>query len=168
MKRPKINHLINYNLYKTRTPISFYFWILISVLFLIYLVFSEMIWQSVLMYSSIVSILCYVIFTRYPCKLFIKDDKLVCQYLVFWIPDKRIDLNTIHSFDYLKGFYDLTTDNPQETIASTICYDSISIKKTDGKYVHFNLNTRFNDFKKIEKLLNLCVKIQKQNTNSKR
>jgi len=94
--------------------------------------------------------------------MYVKDNKIICHYLVFGIPNVEIDLDSIIFFDFKKGFYDLTTDNPQETFYSTICYDTISVKKKDGKYVHFNLNTRFNDFKKIEKLLSLCVRMQEK------
>jgi hypothetical protein len=143
----------------TRIPIMYYLWIIISVSFFIYFLLNNMIFWGSCFYTAIISLLFFITFSRYSCRVFIRKDELVVHYL---FPSKSkisIKLETINNYSVEKGFYDWLSDTNRADYF-LLCYDSISIKGVDNKKIEFRVNTRIGDFKKIRKALDLTIKLK--------
>ena len=147
------------NLTLGHTPLVFYVWIILNLLFVSFLVVKGMIWWGVIFYGFLVSALIYIIFARYPCKIFLTKQSLKFQYVVPWIKDIDIQVAQISNFDYKKGFYDLMApmENSQERYYKITCFDTISFKYKSGSEQHVNLNTRLGDFRKIRQQLSKAI-----------
>jgi hypothetical protein len=137
-------------------PLVSYLWLVLSSYFFLNLLLNGMIFWGVCFYTAIFSGSIYFFFARYSCKITIEKNKIIVQYLAFWLKNIEVERDKIYFFDYKRGFYDFGEDlvHKKEIFLETICYDTVYLKMKDGKEISINVNIRINSFKKLKQIFN--------------
>lgn len=143
---------------KSSYPISVYVLFILIVLVIILTFPANLI--EVLFYIVFCSVLFYITFSRYACKIEIVGMIMSVKYFFPW--EKRhikIDLSQMESFDYGRSFYDFSADKALGGIFGfpKYYYDQITFKTKDGNYIYVEVNTMIFKFSKIKKYINNCL-----------
>jgi len=141
---------------KTKAPLNFYFIILATIGSIILLLYRP--FFQIAFYAVFIFLYLYVFLGRDSCKLEIRDNTLLVNYIYPWEKDIAIDLFKVIDVDYEKGFYDLFSDKTRGGlfVFPKYCSDRLILKmKVDDEVdtVFVPINTRIFEFNKIVKHL---------------
>lgn len=139
-------------LYKTKYPISVYF--LLFTLTVQAVLLREFSIFKVCFYLLLTFCFLYVLFSRYACRIKVYDDSIKIKYFFFWDKDISIPLQGVHRVDYMKGFYDLTSDKSFAGLYSfpKYCYDKI-VFQYERNEIEVLINTRIFMFDRAYSLI---------------
>jgi hypothetical protein len=92
----------------------------------------------------------YVTFSRYACRVSIKEGMLTLNYFFFWEKDIKLNINSLQQVDYGKGFYDPVNDKSLGGFFSfpKYCFDKL-ILRVGGNDQEILINTRLLQFDKL-------------------
>lgn len=139
-------------LYRTKRPILFYAWIIITLGTLVTFIFKLGFISSTIFTSGIISGILYYLLCRKSCKVYVYEGKMEICYTFFWDQKKEISFDDIIELDYKKGFFDFSAPFENTYHFKLICYDTFFIKlKT--KSIQININTRMGGFNHLKRIL---------------
>lgn len=141
--------------YRTKKPVSFYLWILTSILFALNaIVDSDNFWGP-FVYIVIFTVGIYWYFANYSGQLILTTNKITVKYAITTFLNFEIPLESVIEYDYKKGFYDMTADKNYgvNKFVPKISYDTLILKCRTGKseinQQEIRINTRMYQFDKF-------------------
>jgi hypothetical protein len=157
-KEPSIQHII----YKSNYPISVYLLIILPIVIALLTFFYGANFFALIIYLPIFLIIFYIFFSRYAARVVINNFFEMKVYYFFpWNENFSVNLITVRSFDYARGFYDPFDDRRLGYFGFLRrCYDLIMLSESDrNRQNEYKVNFRMGVFKKVINILNKEVKI---------
>lgn len=115
---------------------------------------------KVLFNSVLIFLFFYLLMLRFACKLKVNGKVLEIVYFFPWYRNIKVDLATVESVDYAKGFYDPFSSQSLGGlfVFPKYCYDQFIFKiKGEDELLTLNVNTRVFQFDKAFKIINSLV-----------
>lgn len=157
-------------LYKTKNPISLYFCVLTSILFVVNAVLNGDNFWGPFIYILVYTIAVYWYLANYSGRLILTSDKIIVKYTITRYLDFEIPLTGIVEYDYKKGFYDMVSDKSYGVngFVPKVFYDTLILKyeiRNDKKEIEkeekeIKINTRMFQFDKFTETLKKEFKIK--------
>ena len=157
-------------LYKTKNPISLYFCVLTSILFVINAVLNGDNFWGPFIYILVYTIAVYWYLANYSGRLILTSDKIIVKYTITKYLDFEIPLTGIVEYDYKKGFYDMASDKScgVNGFVPKIFYDTLILKyeirnakkEIEKQEKEIKINTRIFQFDKFTETLKKEFKIK--------
>jgi len=157
-KEPSLQHIV----YKSNYPFSIYLLFLLPIICVLLSIIYKLNFFGLLTYLPVFIILFYVFFSRYSARVEINNAFVmkIC-YFFPWNKNVIVDLTTVKSFDYARGFYAPFDDKRLGYFGFLRrCYDLVMLFDYNRNFQsEFKVNFRLGSFKELINVLSKNAKI---------
>lgn len=136
----------------SKKPIIIYIWIITTFLLFCILLLNKEGIETITFIITTYILVFYYVFARYSCKITLGELKLYIRYTLPIHANVEIELTSIKSFDYKRGFLDFSASFDKSHHFKIIFFDTLYVTNEQGTKI-INILTRVGGFKKVVKLL---------------
>ncbi|WP_430811651.1 MULTISPECIES: hypothetical protein [unclassified Carboxylicivirga] len=147
----------NKPIYTSKTPISFVIGSLISVVCYVFFIIKVEFPDS-LIYPTIIFGFWFFTISHYACRLKIFSDKIVVEYIAFWIPNTEINLTDKNKIDVRLNYWSFSSRYSGHWHKEYICYDQIDFINKENESERLKINVRIGQSNKVYDTLEKLIR----------